>query len=385
MTLHRVLILGAGAAGTAAARTLTGRDDIDVTLIGRSGEKPYTRMLIKGVATGPTPPEVIQLPLPPVRYFDISATSVDTEARHVTLESGGTLPYDSLIVATGSTPRMLPSTVIGAADARAAGKLTALHSMNDALRIRRTLQNIPNARVLVYGAGATAAEAASLLAGEGHEVTLIARSTQPGASAFGSEIAEHVANLHRARIATSFGTGIASLSHDANVVTAHLDDGTSKTGDLLIVALGTTPLAPAPWEGGVAVNERLHANAENVWAAGGVSVHDDDLGTWRIDHWEDSAAQGTHAAQEILFQTGLGTDPGPYRPRSPFMAMIHGHMLSGVGFTATQSARIEPGDEVVFIHEHSDGTPVGASGLDAVLAVHQWKDRLHTAVLDSQP
>ena len=51
MTPQHVLILGSGAAGAAAARTLASRDDVRVTLVTRTGETPYTRMLIKVLAS----------------------------------------------------------------------------------------------------------------------------------------------------------------------------------------------------------------------------------------------------------------------------------------------------------------------------------------------
>lgn len=384
MTVHRVLILGAGAAGTAAARVLTVRTPLDVTLVGRSGQEPYTRMLIKAVAAGSAPAGVTRLPLPDARFVSDTAVSVDTDTRRVRLHSGRELEYDSLIVATGSAPRQLPGTVTGAPDARAAGMLTELHSLCDALHIRRLLET-GEKRVLLYGGGATAAETASLLTDAGHTVTLIARNPLPGESVFGRELAQTVAGLHRERVNTRFGAAITSISHNSETVTAHLDDGTSLTGDLLVTALGTVPLPPAPWEGGVTVDDRQRATMDGVWAAGGVSVHDDAIGTWRIDHWEDSAAQGAHAAHHLLHTLGVADDPGPYLPRSAFLAMIYGHMLSGVGLTAAGSTRIVPGDELVVAHEQSDGAPIGVSGIDALLTVHQWRDRLHAALLGSQP
>lgn len=87
----------------------------------------------------------------------------------------------------------------------------------------------------------------------------------------------------------------------------------------------------------------------------------------------------------MLHTLGVADDPGPYLPRSAFLAMIYGHMLSGVGLTAAGSTRIVPGDELVVAHEQSDGAPIGVSGIDALLTVHQWRDRLHAALLGSQP
>ncbi|PRB14149.1 FAD-dependent oxidoreductase [Microbacterium sp. MYb62] len=376
MTTHRTLILGAGAAGTAAARALAEHHDLDVTLVGRGSEEPYSRMLIKGVAVGSSAPGVTRLPLPSVRFVSDTAVSIDADVRMLGLRSGLTETYDSLIIATGSAPRQLASSVAGAAEARTTGTLTTLHSLRDALHIRRILERGPR-NVLLYGGGIIAAETASLLADAGHGVTLIARSSFPGESVFGARLARSIAELHRDRVDTLFGATLAAVSHDERTVTAHLDDGSSLTGDLLIVALGTVPLSPAPWNGGILVDDRQRTTVDGVWAAGGATVHDDARGMWRIDHWEDSTAQGTHAAQHLLHVLDRGHDPGPYLPRSAFLAMIHGHVVSGVGLTAPGTTRIEPGEEFVQVHEHADGTPVGASGLDAVLSVHRWRERLH--------
>jgi NADH dehydrogenase FAD-containing subunit len=58
MTKHHVVILGAGAAGTAAAETLADVPDVTVTLVGKTGETPYNRTLVnKGVAIGLLTPE----------------------------------------------------------------------------------------------------------------------------------------------------------------------------------------------------------------------------------------------------------------------------------------------------------------------------------------
>lgn len=112
MTMKHVLVLGAGSAGTAAARALAPCEDVRVTLVTRTGETPYTRMLIKGIAFGPTPPELITLPLPDVDRVADTVAEVDGVQQRVRLASGGHLDYDALIVATGSAPRTLPADVL---------------------------------------------------------------------------------------------------------------------------------------------------------------------------------------------------------------------------------------------------------------------------------
>ena len=380
MTAHHAVILGAGAAGTAAARALAGQDDIKTTIVGQTDETPYTRMLIKGVAYGLAAPELIRLAMPQADFVADTAQYVDSETREVHLASGATIAYDSLIVATGSRARGLDVNFTGAKEAAQAGTLFTLHSLDDALRIREAIFACGKpARVAIFGAGLTASETASALQAQGHKISLIARSKIPGIATFGRSVAEHIAADHQSHVTTFFGRSISRIHPETDATVITLDDGTELTVDLVIVALGTTPVAPAPWrEGIVDVDDRLRAHdLESVYGAGGVTVHHDDhLGTWRIDHWDDGAAQGTHAVQMLLHNLGRGEDPGPYRPRSAYMAMIYGRMIAGVGYTGYPDAYIEGAAEFIVLHEHGDAV-VGASGIDAVGAVYQWGQRLH--------
>lgn len=158
MPNQHVLILGSGAAGVAAARALASREDVRVTLVARTGETPYIRMHIKGVAFGPTPPEMITLPLPDVEIISDTAVEVDTSAKEVQFASGARLSYDALIVATGSRPRMLPTEVGGGDAVTDAERVGSLHSLEDALRVRKLLTNLGRAaRVAIYGGGVIAA------------------------------------------------------------------------------------------------------------------------------------------------------------------------------------------------------------------------------------
>ena len=377
MTTQHVLILGSGAAGAAATRTLASRDDVRVTLVTRTGETPYTRMLIKGIAFGPTPPEMIKLPLPQIEVIADTVLKVDTSAKQAQLTSGAQVSYDALIVATGSMPRSLPADVFGGDDA-GQGRVTALHSVGDALGIRKLLTGLGRpARVAIYGGGIIAAETASSLQADGHMVTLVSRSSVPGVGAFGAPVAERLAADHAAKVQARFGRTLQHVDETESGVTITLNDGNPVVADFLLLALGTTPAAPSPWTNGIDVDDHLRAAADHVYAAGGVATHHDEaLDAWRIDHWEDAAAQGAHAAQAALHDLGISDDPGAYLPRSPYMAMVYGQMISGVGYTAGADAHLEAGEEFIVRHE-TDGIVVGVTGIDAVGTVYQWGQQLH--------
>src|ERR1700746_800143 len=103
----RVVIIGGGFGGLCAAQTLKS-DLLDVTLIDRRNYHLFQPLLYQ-VATGSLSPGQISAPLPRVlsrqkntRVLLGSVEDVDPDSKQVFLEDGAVLPYDSLIVATGS-------------------------------------------------------------------------------------------------------------------------------------------------------------------------------------------------------------------------------------------------------------------------------------------
>jgi NADH dehydrogenase len=104
---HRVVILGGGFGGLAVAKGLK-RADVDITLVDRSNYHLFQPLLYQ-VATGSLSPANIAAPLRQIvhnqkntRVILAEAVRIDAQNRKVIL-SDGELPYDTLIVATGST------------------------------------------------------------------------------------------------------------------------------------------------------------------------------------------------------------------------------------------------------------------------------------------
>lgn len=104
---HKVVILGGGFGGLAAAQKLK-RAPVEVTLIDKRNFHLFQPLLYQ-VATGSLSPGEIAAPLRSVlsgqkntRVLLGEAVDVDPDARRVILSDGGTFKYDSLIVATGS-------------------------------------------------------------------------------------------------------------------------------------------------------------------------------------------------------------------------------------------------------------------------------------------
>src|SRR5699024_2198577 len=101
---------------------------------------------------------------------------IDPRTRQVHLASEETRDYDGLIITTGSRPRTLGENVLGRDQALASGRLTTLHALADAVRVRDRLAGLQrSSRVLILGGGLLAAETASVLTTAGHNVALVGR------------------------------------------------------------------------------------------------------------------------------------------------------------------------------------------------------------------
>jgi NADH:ubiquinone reductase (H+-translocating) len=105
---HRVVILGGGFGGLYAARSLK-HTEVDVTLIDRRNFHLFQPLLYQ-VATGALSPGEIAAPLRYVlnrqkntKVLLGEAVDIDLSSREVILKDNSRVPYDTLIVATGST------------------------------------------------------------------------------------------------------------------------------------------------------------------------------------------------------------------------------------------------------------------------------------------
>ena len=171
-----MVILGCGFGGLWAAQGLR-KADVDVTVLDRTNHHLFTPLLYQVATAGLSAPS-ISAPIRHILSKQKNATvllgeaaSVDVAARCVLLEDGDRIPYDRLIVATGSV-----NTYFGH-DAWAA-YAPALKTLDDAMTIRRRVllafehaerETDPARRAqwltfVVIGAGATGVELAGTLA-----------------------------------------------------------------------------------------------------------------------------------------------------------------------------------------------------------------------------
>lgn len=312
--MTRIVIVGASAAGLAAAETLR-REGYDgtLTLVGDEPHPPYDRPpLSKQVLAGQWAPERLALRAPAdlaALGLDLrlgtAATGVDPAARTVLLADNGStgerdLSYDGLIIATGVRPRLLPGSGGDAAH--------VLRTVEDALALRDRLR--PGRHLVVVGAGFLGAEAAAVARGLGAEVTLLEPAPVPLAHAVGERIGDLLAGVHREHGVT-LRTGVTVREVLDGGRGVRLADGEEIPADDVLVAIGSRPNTEWLAGSGLPVDDGLLcdaycAAAPGVYGAGDVARwHHPLFGTaLRVEHRTHAAEQGMAAARNLLRPEG---------------------------------------------------------------------------------
>ncbi len=314
-----MVILGAGAAGAAAAQALReegfgGR----VVLVGREGRLPYDRtVLSKYDLSGEKGGE--KTPLHPAEFYEgrrierlvAEVRAIDPAARRVTFADGATLAYDAALLASGGEPRRLD-----APGADLPG-VFALRSPDDAAAI---VARAATARhVVVAGAGFIGMEVAASLRERGLAVTVVAPGSAPLEKQLGAEVGAAFQRVHeRAGIEFRLRDEIVALEGEGQVQAARLKSGARLAADLVVVGLGVTP-ATGMLHGvklredrGVETDARL-AIADGLYAAGDVAAfpYGRTGDRIRVEHWRVAMQQGRVAALNMLGR-GAAFDAVPY-------------------------------------------------------------------------
>jgi apoptosis-inducing factor 3 len=300
-----VVIIGAGAAGSAAAEMLR-REGYDASLIVVDAEpdSPYDRPnLSKDFLAGTAQEEWI--PLRPTGFYEqhgvqivrARATAIDSAQSRVTLADGKALPYDALLLATGAEPNRLE---IPGAD------LPFVHVLRSLADSKAIIDAASRARTaVVIGGSFIGLEVAASLRQRKLSVDVVALESVPLERVLDKALGAAVQRMHEAR-GVRFHLRATASQIDARGV--HLADGTVLPADLVVVGVGVRPRielarqAGLGLDRGVVVNQYLETSVPHIFAAGDIARWPDPHSGARIrvEHWVVAQRQGQTAARNIL-------------------------------------------------------------------------------------
>jgi len=278
--LERVVIVGAGHAGTAAAmqlRNLGHAGPID--LVSEESEGPYHRPpLSKAWLLGKTNTAAIAFKSPEF-YAENAITlhlgcrvgSIDRKVHAVQLADGRIISYDWLVLATGSRARRFPGVAVDGAGVHELRTLSQAEALRKALR--------PEARVLIIGAGYIGLEAAASARARGASVTIIERESRVLARVASPAISAFFETHHRGHgVQFRLNSTIAAITPgSARGWAVSFNEGGVEEFDLILVGIGAQPNQELAvecglrCEDGILVDEQTRTSDERILAIGDCS------------------------------------------------------------------------------------------------------------------
>ncbi|MEO5632638.1 FAD/NAD(P)-binding oxidoreductase [Gaiella sp.] len=255
--------------------------------------------------------------------------SVDPKHCVVRTGSGEEIAYGTLVIASGTRPRLL---AVEGAD------LPAVHTfrtLSDAVAVAKEAGEARKA--LVVGGSFIGAEVAASLRMRGLEVTIVEMGDRLVPALASQELSDQVAELYREHgVEIALGEQIEEFRANGLMLTgARTASGRTIEAFLAVVGVGVVPNVEfldgsgLELSDGITVDDRFHSSAPDVFAIGDVARFDDAVAgrPRRIEHWGNADSQGAHLGRN------LAGGRKPYREVSAFFTKMFDVQLQLLGDT----------------------------------------------------
>ncbi|MDM7491493.1 nitrite reductase large subunit NirB [Rhodococcus sp. CSLK01-03] len=312
---RRLLVVGNGMAGARTVEEILargGRDQFDITMIGDEPYGNYNRIMLSHVLAGQADVDD-DLVLNPMSWYRANgvtlyagdrATRLDRFGKTVTCESGRQVPYDLLVVATGSNTFFPNMDGLREPDGRLGRGVFGFRTLSDTNGMLQMADAHDDVRAVVVGGGLLGLEAAYGLRTQGLTVTVVHSPThlmnqqldERGGRVLRTEI-------ERLGIAVHTGTRTtAVLRDDRGAVTAvHFADGSVLDTDMVVVTAGIRPNTEFARAGGlvvergIVVDDQLRCEEESsIYAVGECAQHRGEVYGLVAPVWEQAVVLAEH-------------------------------------------------------------------------------------------
>jgi 3-phenylpropionate/trans-cinnamate dioxygenase ferredoxin reductase component len=291
-----------------------------------------------------------------------SVAGVDPAAHTVVLDSGESISYQKVLIATGARNRRLG--VPGA-------ELPGIHYLRTVAECDAIKQEaVAGRRAVVVGMGFIGCEVAASLTQLGVQVTAVFPGRAPLDRVLGGQVGALIGAIHRANgVELLAGEQVAAFEGTERVEAIVTAAGRRIPCDFAVAGIGVEPDIPAvagssiAEDNGILVDELCRTSVADVYAAGDVANHLHPLfGRIRVEHYNNAEKQGTAAARSMLGSTA------PYDYVHTFWSDQYEHTIEYVGHVAKW-------DEFVVRGSVEEGKLVGFYLVDGVVRAAIGLDR----------
>jgi 3-phenylpropionate/trans-cinnamate dioxygenase ferredoxin reductase component len=305
---EHIVIIGAGQAGAQAIATLRAEGFSGaLTMVGDEPFAPYQRPpLSKAYLSGAMERE--RLFLKPDAFYTeakcelilgASAKSIDRLHKNVVLSDGRWLPFDKLLIATGSRVRRIP---ISGADLKGVHYLRGIADV-DALRPAF----VKGARLAVVGGGYIGLEVAAVAVKHGLDVTVFESLDRVMARAVSPQVSAFFEDVHRtASVKFLMNTTVEAFEGQGRLESIRAG-GKSHAADIALVGIGIVPNielakdAGIRCEDGIVVSAFAETDDPSIFAAGDCTRHIGREGDpIRLESVQNAIDQAKHAALAMV-------------------------------------------------------------------------------------
>ena len=303
---RRIVIVGGGAAGFAAAQRLRDLGYAgDLTMLSNDADAPYDRPNVsKDYLAGEADPA--WMPLKDDAFYrdnridlrlGTQVSALDAKARRLTLLGGGVVDYDVLLLATGAEPNRPATPGFERENVHLVRSLADGHALIGAVKAAGA--------VAIVGSSFIGLEVAASMRQRGIETHVIAPEALPLESKLGPGLGAFIKGLHEAH-GVNFHLGRTVKGFDGTRLV--LDDDSTIEANLVVLGVGVKPrleLAEAAGltlDKGVVVDAGLRTSDPAVFAAGDIARYPNPVGgdPIRVEHWVVAERQGQVAAANML-------------------------------------------------------------------------------------
>lgn len=237
--MAKYVIIGNSTAAIGCVEGIRSVDaDGEIVLFSSEKHHTYSRPLISYLLEGKTDEERMKY-RPDSFYADnrvtaklgVAVTKIDADEKAVTLYDGETIPYEKLLVATGSTPFIPPMQGLETVE-----KAFTFMSLDDAKALEGALT--PESRVLIIGAGLIGLKCAEGIAERVQSITVVDMADRVLPSIL-DETGSDIVRAHLEKHGMTFYLNDTVASFDGNH--AALKSGAELDFDVLVIAVGVRP------------------------------------------------------------------------------------------------------------------------------------------------